>query len=110
VWIDDSFGPFEAKIDPADRTDFLQPRFTLDTVREIAARSQELASECDYADVDTVHVLDGGTRQGEPRVVVVLVTWQHFDGDPVEVTHIVSPGGDGLYPIGYRNWTWTLAP
>ncbi|MEU6325003.1 hypothetical protein [Streptomyces sp. NPDC047009] len=109
VCIDDTFGPFDATLDPTHRWNgWLCPYFTLDTVRAIAARTQEMADECGYEVVDTVHVIDGGTDQGEPRVVVVQISWQYHDGDAERATSIINPD-DGLYGIGGGEWTWHFA-
>ncbi|WP_331733956.1 hypothetical protein OHU34_46200 (plasmid) [Streptomyces sp. NBC_00080] len=111
VWIDTSFGPFPAKVDPADRwNNSLRPRFTLDTVREVAARTQEMAEVCGYESVDTAHVIDGDTLRGGPRAVVLFVTWRHYDANPEEVTHVITPDEEGLYTIGAGCWAWGFVP
>ncbi|MGW1801703.1 hypothetical protein ACWCQN_38750 [Streptomyces sp. NPDC001984] len=110
VCIDDTFGPFAAKVDPTHRWNgWLCPRFTLDTVREMAARSQEMADEYGHDSVPTIHVIDGGTDQGEPRVVVAQISWQYHDGDAEGATSIINPDDDGLYGIGGGEWTWLIA-
>ncbi|MFI5799099.1 hypothetical protein [Streptomyces sp. NPDC051677] len=111
VWIDDTFGPFEAKFDPANRwNNSLRPYFTLDTVRKIAARTQEMTDECGYGSNDTVHVIDGGTDRGEPRVVVLLIRWPYLEDAPASATSIIQPNDEGLYGIGGGEWTWYEAP
>ncbi|WP_324787144.1 hypothetical protein [Streptomyces sp. H51] len=83
VCIDDTLGPYEAKVDRTQRWNgFLVPRFDLDTVRKIAERTQEAAEEYGHDSIDTIHVIDGGTVRGEPRAVVVHAQWQWMTEDP----------------------------
>ncbi|MFD3455807.1 hypothetical protein ACFWVC_26965 [Streptomyces sp. NPDC058691] len=108
VCIDDFLGPFDAKVDPTNRWNgFLSPFFTLDTARQLAARTQQLADESGHDSVDTIHVIDGGTRAGEPRAVVVHVSWQwHEENTGVS---IIEPNSEGLYGIGGWSWCWDFA-
>ncbi|MFC1415402.1 hypothetical protein [Streptacidiphilus cavernicola] len=110
VCIDD-LGPFDAKVDPTDRWNgWLCPYFTLDTVRVLAARTQELAAQDDNDTFDTVHVIDGGTDDnGKPRAIVVHISWQHFTDDPEHAAGFVAPNSEGLYGIGAAEWTWSFA-
>ncbi|MFF0291072.1 hypothetical protein [Streptomyces sp. NPDC005262] len=68
VCIDDMLGPYDAKLNPNNRWNgWLFPNFTLDTVRKIAARTQEAADEYGHDVTDTIYVIDGGIdREGEP--------------------------------------------
>ncbi|MGW2700862.1 hypothetical protein [Streptomyces sp. NPDC001340] len=117
VCIDDTFGPFDAKLDPTNRWNgWLSPYFTLDTVRELAARTQQMADEYGHDSVDTIHVfpvlhvVDGGTdREGEPRAVVVHIRWQYLDDGAESAATIVQPNDEGLYGIGGWEWTWHFA-
>ncbi|WP_127356496.1 hypothetical protein [Actinacidiphila soli] len=110
VCIDDTLGPYDAKLDPANRWNgWLSPRFTLDTVRKLAARTQEMADEYGNDCVDTIHVIDGGTdSEHEPRVVVLHIRWQWFDEGGKSATSIIQPA-EGLYAIGGWEWTWHYA-
>ncbi|WP_324787145.1 hypothetical protein [Streptomyces sp. H51] len=114
VCIDDTLGPYEARLDPTNRWNgWLCPRFDLDTVRKIAARTQEMADEYGHDTYDTVHVIDGDARRSEHRAVVLVVRWQYLGGEPgEEVEHavsVISPDADGLYGIGGGEWTWHAA-
>jgi hypothetical protein len=111
VCIDDFLGPFDAKVDPTDLWNgFVSPRFTLEVVRQLAARTQQLADECGHDSVDTVHVIDGGTGEdGHPRAVVLRVSWQFFDEGARTVTAIIEPDDEGLYGVGGWEWTWGYA-
>ncbi|KUN32514.1 hypothetical protein AQJ11_03025 [Streptomyces corchorusii] len=97
VCIDDTLGPYDARLDPGRRWNgFLMPRFTLDTVRRLSVRTLELADEYGYDSVETVHVIDGysdspssvhfiegGTdREGNPRGAVAHIRWPFLDEDP----------------------------
>ncbi|MGW1624656.1 hypothetical protein [Streptomyces sp. NPDC002172] len=103
----DDFGPFDAKVASTDLGG--QPRFTLDTVRKIADRTQKLADEYG-SDEDTIHVFDSGTGgKGERHTVVLHVRWAHFEDDaPQDAAEIVQPDDDGLYRIG-EEWAWDFA-
>ncbi|MEU0181443.1 hypothetical protein ABZ312_09665 [Streptomyces sp. NPDC006207] len=111
VGIDDLLGPFEAQVDPAHRWNgFLHPHFALDAVRQLAARTQEVAAQLGRDAYDTVHVIDGGTdSEGQPRAVVLIVSWRYFDEGPEAVTDIVQPDSRGLYDIGGGSWAWSFA-
>ncbi|MDX2849257.1 hypothetical protein PV342_12460 [Streptomyces sp. PA03-3a] len=109
VCIDDSLGPFDAVLDPANRWNgFLKPYFTLDTARRVAAQTQQAADERGHDSVDCIYVLDGGTRAGEPRAVVVHVSWQWHDEENTGAS-IIEPNAEGLYSIGGGAWGWHFA-
>ncbi|MGW3827803.1 hypothetical protein ACWEAF_37450 [Streptomyces sp. NPDC005071] len=109
--IDDMLGPYDAKLNPNNRWNgWLFPNFTLDTVRKIAARTQEAADEYGHDVTDTIYVIDGGIdREGEPRAVVLHVSWQWFDEGSQTAASIIQPHDDGLYGIGGGAWTWHFA-
>jgi hypothetical protein len=110
VLIPGVLGPYDAHVNLAhDGNRFASPLFTLDTVREIATRTQELADECGSNDVITAHVIDGDPHNGgEPRAVVLTVNWQYWDEDGCakKVTHIAEPTLDGLYAFPGSSWPW----
>ncbi|MEU4095533.1 hypothetical protein [Streptomyces sp. NPDC026673] len=109
VCLEEILGPYDATVDPTNRWNgWLAPSFTLDTVRLIAARTQQLAEEDGHDSVDTIYVLDGGTRAGEPRAVVVHVSWQWHDEENTGAS-IIEPNDDGLYAIGGFSWCWGFA-
>lgn len=111
VCIDDMLGPYDVKLDPTNLWNgWLSPRFTLDTVRQLAAGTQKMADEYGHHCVDTIHVIDGGTGDdGEPRVVVLHVRWMWFDAGAESAASVVQPGDDGLYAVGGWEWTWDYA-
>jgi len=111
VCIDDYFGPYDAKVDLSDRWNgWLCPSFTLDTVRALAARSQELAHAEGHDVVDTIHVIEGGAEDdGTPRAIVVHVRWQYFADSRQRAAQILTPDSDGRYGIGAAEWTWSLS-
>ncbi|MEV5930951.1 hypothetical protein ACPCSG_23675 [Streptomyces cellulosae] len=98
---------FPAKVDPADQRDgFVKPWFDLDTVRRIAADSQEDAAEHGHGSVDTVHVLDG-TVSGRAHAVVLVVSWMYLGGERSErATQILQPNAVGRYAVGGHDWGW----
>lgn len=108
VCIDDTLGPYDAKLDPADRWNgALSPYFTLDIVRQLAARTQEMAEEEGYDRVDTIHVVDGDARrEGEPRTAVVSIRRCYVDEYSESDTEIIQPSDEGLYGVGSWEWTW----
>jgi hypothetical protein len=108
VCIDDTLGPYDAKLDPADRWNgALSPYFTLDTVRQLAARTQEMAEERGHDTVDTIHVVDGDARrEGEPRTAVVSIRRCYVDEYSESDTEIIQPSSEGLYGVGSWEWTW----
>lgn len=111
VCIDDTFGPFDAKLDPTAKwCGSLAPFFTLDTVRELAARTKEMADEFGHDVIETVHVIDGGTdRDGDPRALVIHIRWSHIGVDSESVTSIIQPNDEGLFGIGCWEWPWSFA-
>lgn len=112
VCIDDTLGPFDAKVDPAHLWNgWVIPHFPLDAVRALAEQTQRLAEEYGAESTETVHVLDvgGKDRDGNPMVVVCKVAWQYFDEGGEYATDIIEPGEDGLYSIGGGEWTWHYA-
>ncbi|MFG2162836.1 hypothetical protein [Streptomyces olivaceus] len=71
VCIDDDFGPFDCKLDPANRWNgFLSPYFPLDVARQVSAQTIRAAEEYGYDCVDTVHVIEG--RADSPDTVHVI--------------------------------------
>lgn len=86
---------------------FVKPWFDLDTVRDIAENTQDDAERHGHGSIDTVHVIDGGTENGEPRALVVVITWMDIATQGVErATEIVEPDEHGLYAIGGFPWCW----
>ncbi|REE61478.1 hypothetical protein BX257_4057 [Streptomyces sp. 3212.3] len=111
VCIDSMLGPYDAKLDPTHRWNgWLSPYFTLDTVRQLAARTQEMAEEDGFDCVDTIHVIDGDTdSDGEPRAVVVHIRWQYLGEGAESAASIIQPNDEGLYGVGGWEWTWHFA-
>ncbi|WP_392749421.1 hypothetical protein [Streptomyces sp. LN590] len=111
VCIDDMLGPYDAKLNPNNRWNgWLFPNFTLDTVRKIAAVTQQAADEYGHDVTDTIHVIDGGIdREGKPRAVVLYIGWQWFDESSQSAASIIQPNDEGLYGIGGGAWTWHFA-
>ncbi|MEJ8640218.1 hypothetical protein [Streptomyces sp. MS2.AVA.5] len=99
---------YPAMVDVTSRWNgFLSPSFTLATVRQLAADTQTMADEYGYGDMDTVHVIDGGTNaEGQPRAVVIHVRWQYLGEGSDTAANIVKPNASGRYPIGGWEWTW----
>ncbi|GGQ49941.1 hypothetical protein GCM10010250_21920 [Streptomyces althioticus] len=112
VCIGSSLGPFDAQVDPADRWHgSVSPRFTLDTVRELAAELERQAEHPDFVD-DTVHVIDRGRtdRDGQPVAVVLVVSWRYLsDEGPEHAVRAIEPDADGRYPVGAWEWCWSFA-
>ncbi|WP_331732030.1 hypothetical protein OG592_41035 (plasmid) [Streptomyces avidinii] len=104
---------YPAVVDPANRWNgFVSPFFTLDTVRELAAETLDVATKQGYDCADTIHVIDGGTDSGgAPRAVVLHIRWMYLEDEgPAQVTSIISPREeDGLYGIGGWEWTWSIS-
>ncbi|MEU4266208.1 hypothetical protein ACYCCF_30160 [Streptomyces argenteolus] len=94
--------------DEANAEGFVKPWFDLETVRRIAEKTQADAVRFSYGTVDTVHVIDGGIEQGEPRALVVVVTWTRIPEKGVDgATEFVAPDqGTGRYAIGGLPWCW----
>ncbi|MFJ3248421.1 hypothetical protein [Streptomyces sp. NPDC086782] len=110
VCIDDMLGPYDAQVDPTFRWNGWQvPMFTLDTVREIAARTLEMADEYGYDCQDTVHVIEGRVdsrdtvhildsnlqrdtddegEDPEPLGIAVRVNWRDVDQGVEQATTI----------------------
>lgn len=100
---------YRAMVNPGEVSEdgYVAPWFDLETVRLIAQRTQEDALDCGHGSIDTVHVVDGGTEQGKPRVLVVVITWMDIQSKGVgEATQIVEPDEEGRYPIGGFPWCW----
>ncbi|WP_405893754.1 hypothetical protein OG272_15920 [Streptomyces sp. NBC_00104] len=120
ICIDDTLGPYDCRVDPTNRWNgWLSPYFTLDTSRELATRTQEIADEYGFDCTDTihvidgradsadsVHVIDGGTdSEHEPQAVVVRIRWNQLDeGLEAAVSSelvigptpkAIEPGGEG---------------
>ncbi|WP_405526838.1 hypothetical protein OG426_30640 [Streptomyces canus] len=107
VCIDDRLGPYDAKLVPANRWHgSVSPFFTLDVVRELAARTQEVAHEYGHDRNDTIHVIDS---QREPRALVLHIRWSYLDQDGGSAVSIIQPNDEGLYGIGGWEWTWNFA-
>ncbi|MEE1775615.1 hypothetical protein PUR25_06040 [Streptomyces sp. JV181] len=94
--------------DEANAEGFVKPWFDLETVRRIADRTQADAVRSGYDTTDTVHVVDGGTEQGEPRALVVVLTWVRIPEKGVDgATEILVPDPEtGRYAIGGLPWCW----
>ncbi|MFK0106477.1 hypothetical protein [Streptomyces sp. NPDC091217] len=114
VCIDDDFGPFDAKLDPTDRLGYLNPFFSLETVRELAVLTQRMFIQYGR-DGETIHVIpilhvvDSRTdREEEPRPVVIHIRWPHLDEDVASAVSIIQPNDDGLYRIGDGLWAWAF--
>ncbi|MFD7769897.1 hypothetical protein [Streptomyces sp. NPDC059787] len=107
---DDILGPYEARVDrSARRDDWLCPSFGLDTVREIAARTQELAAEYGHDAVDTIHVIDGALPNGTPHAIVLHIRWAYLSDIPEETAYaseVIHPDPEGRYAIGSCEWAW----
>ncbi|MFJ3817828.1 hypothetical protein [Streptomyces sp. NPDC090056] len=104
---------YPAVLDPANRWNgFVSPFFTLDTVRQLAAETLDIATKYGYDCADTIHVIDGGTdSNGAPRAVVLHIRWMYLEDEgPAQVTSIINPREeDGLYGIGGWEWTWSIS-
>ncbi|WP_030236839.1 hypothetical protein [Streptomyces sp. NRRL S-350] len=98
---------YPAMVDPADQRDgYVKPWFDLETVREIAAASQEEAARYGHGSVDTVHVLDGDVS-GTAHAVVLVVCWMYLGGERAEeAAEILRPNADGRYAVGGHEWCW----
>jgi hypothetical protein len=101
---------YEALVDPSDRWNgHVSPRFTLDTVRQLAANTQANAAKYGHNSTDTIHVIDGGTTdEGEPQVIVLHIRWPHYEADPEGGASVVPRGEDGRYVIGSWEWAWRM--
>ncbi|MFF5668826.1 hypothetical protein ACFY8S_01600 [Streptomyces hygroscopicus] len=98
---------YPAKVDPADQRDgFVKPWFDLDTVRRIAADTQEKARTHGHGAVDTVHVVEGMV-DGQLHSVVLVVSWMYLGGERHEqATEILQPNEVGRYAVGGHDWCW----
>ena len=85
---------------------FLIPRFTLETVRIIAADLQADIATMGHSDMEEIRVIEAPAVT-EDAAVVVHITWAYFIDARDRCAKIISPGADGLFPIGAREWTWT---
>ncbi|MET7622733.1 hypothetical protein [Streptomyces sp. NPDC005408] len=99
-----------ALVDPTVKVNgWVLPRFTLDTVRQLADDTQADALRYGHDCTDTVHVIEGGTTDdGERQVIVVHVRWPYYEESPDGGADIVTPGDDGRYAIGGCQWTWQI--
>lgn len=111
---------YPAQVDPAECNDegYVKPYFDLETVRRIADDTQAAASAFGHGSIDTVHVIDGGTEDGQPRTLVVAVSWMRIPDKGMEATHGLASGIEdavefiepdeesGLYPVGGLPWCW----
>ncbi|MGY3199744.1 hypothetical protein [Streptomyces sp. TE5632] len=113
VCIDDTLGPFDARVDPHNLWNgFVSPSFTLDAVRELAAQTQRQAEECGATSVETVHVteVDETDRDGNPLAVVMRVSWAYLkEAGAQAATLIIEPDEEGRYSIGGWEWAWDYA-
>ncbi|MFD7769896.1 hypothetical protein [Streptomyces sp. NPDC059787] len=111
IYLDRTFGPYDAWIDrSAAWNSLLFPVFDLETVRKIAADTQRMAEEDGHDSTITLHVLDGGTRDGKPRAVVLSVFWAALSDDPEDnryAIQVIQPNARGRYSIGSGEWPWT---
>lgn len=109
VGVEGVYGPYEAKLNPSKLWNgWVSPRFTLDTVRQLANDTQGLAEKDGFDCLETVHVIegradspnsahviDGGTDgEGNPRQVIVHVCWPLMDESAERAVNIfgVRPG------------------
>lgn len=100
---------YPALINPAECNEegYVRPYFDLATVRRIEENTRAAAAQYGHGSVDTVHVVDGGSEDGTPRALVVVISWMDLpdkDADPVQ---FVEPDEEsGLYPVGGLAWCW----
>ncbi|WP_328434556.1 hypothetical protein [Streptomyces sp. NBC_00425] len=97
-------GSYEAYVAPGRDC---SPLFTLDTTRKIAAETQKVAAASrDPRSAETIHVLEAApAAAGQRAAIVVHVDWcAQTDGD-ADAARIVTPNGNGLYPLG-TDWQW----
>lgn len=100
---------YPAMVDPDERHEegYVKPYFDLETVQRIAEQTQADAEKFGHGSIDTVHVIDGGTYDGEPRALVVVITWMDIPEKGVQdATEFVAPNEDGRYAIGGFPWCW----
>jgi hypothetical protein len=84
----------------------VRPWFDLDTVRRIAADTQEEAARYGHGSIDTVHVLDG-TVGHTAHAVVLVVSWMYLGSERHEqATEILQPNEVGRYAVGGHDWCW----
>lgn len=101
---------YPAFIDPTNLG--VAPHFTLDTVRQLAAKTQADAAKHDPRGAETVHVIQTApNRKGESGTVVLHIRWWlEADGDPELAVLVVAPTGHGLYQVGADGeWAWSIA-
>ncbi|WP_327123683.1 hypothetical protein [Streptomyces sp. NBC_01727] len=132
VCIDDMLGPFDCKLNPANRWNgWLSPYFTLDTARELSAQTIREADEYGYDCVDTIHVIDGradsqdtvhiiegGTcrynsddERGDERVAIaVRIRWRNVGRDAVAATTITHATANDRKAARRRKVTGRGAP
>ncbi|WP_406178034.1 hypothetical protein [Streptomyces canus] len=86
------------------------PYFPLDTVRQLAADTQEFAAQHDPRSVETIHVLETAPDSaGERGTIVLHADWVIEDAEgPADAARIVAPDERGLYRIG-PDWHWSFA-
>ncbi|MBY8887233.1 hypothetical protein K7472_20620 [Streptomyces sp. PTM05] len=105
----------EAVVDKSNRWNgWLSPRFTLETVKQIAVDCQTWIERFGRADQDEIRVIEAPelsetSEEGESRkaAIVLHIHWAyiHTDG-PATCATVVEPGEDGRYAIGAWEWTW----
>ncbi len=106
---------YEAVADKSNRWNgFLSPRFTLETVKQIAADCQKGIEEFGRDSQDEILVLEApelneADDEGEERkaAVVLHIRWSYIHSDgPATCATVIAPGEDGRYAIGAWEWTW----
>ncbi|MFE7096587.1 hypothetical protein [Streptomyces erythrochromogenes] len=87
------------------------PFFTLDTMRTLAADTAADAAKYGHDRLNTVHVIEGGTDvSGQPQAVVLAICWTFYDQDgPKNITRVITPTAEGLYPGAGLDHAWQLA-
>lgn len=110
---------YEAMVDKSHRWNgWLVPRFTLDTVKRIAADLKRQNKKSGYDHAEEIRVVEAPGLTGYPEgtdevnsdplpgVVVIQISWMRvFTHGPDECTRVITPDANGLYSIG-SGWTW----
>ncbi|MFI0827256.1 hypothetical protein ACH4Q7_22685 [Streptomyces roseolus] len=97
---------YPATVDLTNRWNgWLSPGFTIDTVRELARHTEEIAEADGYDCNDQIIVIDG-----QPQPVVLHVRWMYHKeetgAEATDAVEVIKPDADGLYWIGGWEWTW----
>ncbi|MEU4260240.1 hypothetical protein AB0F84_29405 [Streptomyces fradiae] len=107
---------YEAVVDKSNRWNgWLSPRFTLETVKQIAADCRKLIEEFGRAHQDEIRVIEAPelsemSEDGEElkAAIVLHIRWGYIHSDgPATCATVVEPGEDGRYAIGAWEWTWS---